>query len=104
MTVAQVLWFNDECKLENLVDMPFGVVDVEDGMVCMNNNDWRPLRVREAQQVDKRLHLETVISHATYDDSGDEPDVNYGLGYQGASVSMSSEDIYTDGIGKGFTL
>ena len=108
MNIKEVMLNNPEVDLEDLVQMSFGVVDLSDGTLCLEDNIWRDLRDVEANAVDEAIAKENKIEDSWFNAEDEIPTINDEYGYHGEmNVVTPSADIYMSGLnslGEGFKL
>jgi hypothetical protein len=106
MCIKDLLFINSEMNVEDLVDMSFGIVDITDATVHVGDNVWRDMRDYEKQQVDEKMKLETlvVVEYAGKDDTCSIDMYDGRHGEDRKLYSGAYEDMYLEGLHKGFSL
>lgn len=95
---------DEEIELDNLYELCGGVIDASDNCITFNNGkSWRDARSYELDALYKMLNRDTLPEEPAPVIQVPES-IDWELGYGGDRVHYAREDVYTAGVGIGFTL
>lgn len=105
MNIKEVLFNHEELSEVQLVEVNGGVLDLEDLNITYDGKTWRDAREYEIDIANKLLNDEVYKEPTQAVGSVDVPDsICWELGYQGRREFVAQEDVYTTGVGIGFSL